>query len=257
MSQQQDEGAQPPTADAERSGREDPFQTTHWSIVLHARRSSTIESQQAMSQLCQTYWWPLYTYARRQTGDQHQAQDLTQAFFTKLLEKDYLREVNPLRGKFRAFLLTALKRFISNEWDKQTAQKRGGGQAPISLDFESADSRLRIEPAAGLTAEQCYDQQWAIALLGQIMQRLEAEFQSAGKSEQFGLLKGFIIGDHAGETYAQVAEQLNMTEAAAKKSASRMRKRYGELLREEISQTVAGPDEVQDEIRKLFAVLEL
>jgi RNA polymerase sigma-70 factor (ECF subfamily) len=233
------------------------FGTTRWSLVISAGRDSSPDSKQALTSLCETYWYPLYAYARRRVVDVDEAQDLTQAFFAELLEKNYVGSAVPDRGRFRAFLLTAFKHFLSQQWEKAKAQKRGGGRAPISLDFESAGSHFRIEPASGLTAEQSYDQQWAIALLSQIMDRLEADFEQAGKAKQFDELKGFIIGDHAGTTYAQVAERLNMTEAAAKKSASRMRRRYGELLREEIAQTVAGADEVEDEIRNLFATLEL
>ncbi len=174
-----------------------------------------------------------------------------------MLEKNYVGSATPDRGRFRAFLLTAFKHFLSKDWEKEKAQKRGGGRAPIPLDFESADSSIRIEPASGLTAEQLYDQQWAIALLGKIMEQLEAEFEQSGKTELFEELKGFIIGDHAGTTYGQVAKKLKMTEAAAKKAGSRMRWRYRELLREEIAQTVEGPAEVDDEIRNLFTTLEL
>jgi RNA polymerase sigma factor (sigma-70 family) len=233
------------------------FATTRWSVVISAGRDSSPDSKRALESLCETYWYPLYAYVRRRVPDVNEAQDLTQAFFAELLEKNYVGSAVPDRGRFRAFLLTAFKHFLAKQWEKAKAQKRGGGRAPISLDFESADSNLRIEPSSGLTAEQCYDQQWAIALLGQILERLEVEFEQAGKAKLFDLLKGFIIGDHTGTTYAQVAESLNMTEAAARKSASRMRRRYGELLREEIAQTVAGPDEVDDEIRNLFATLEL
>jgi RNA polymerase sigma factor (sigma-70 family) len=233
------------------------FATTHWSVVISAGRNSSPDSKQALASLCETYWYPLYAYVRRRVPDIDEAKDLTQAFFAALLEKNYVGSAAPDRGRFRAFLLTAFKHFLSKQWEKAKAQKRGNGRAPISLDFESADSHFRIEPESGLTAEQLYDQQWAIALLGQIMERLKVEFERAGKAKQFDELKGFIIGDHAGTTYAQVAEKLNTTEAAAKKSASRMRGRYRELLREEISQTVTGPDEVQDEIRNLFATLEL
>jgi DNA-directed RNA polymerase specialized sigma24 family protein len=233
------------------------FATTCWSVVISAGRDSTPDSKRALESLCETYWYPLYTYVRRRVPDVNEAQDLTQAFFAELLEKNYVGSAAPDRGRFRAFLLTAFKHFLSKQWEKAKSQKRGGGRVPISLDFESADSTLRIEPASGLTAEQCYDQQWAIALLGHILERLEIEFEKAGKAKLFDLLKEFIIGDHTGTTYAQVAESLNMTEAAARKSASRMRRRYGELLREEIVQTVAGPDEVDDEIRNLFATLEL
>jgi RNA polymerase sigma-70 factor (ECF subfamily) len=188
-------------------------------------------------------------------ADVQEAQDLTQSFFAELLEKNYVGAATPQRGRFRAFLLTAFKHFLAKEWEKAKAQKRGGGRAPISLDFAAADSSLRIDPAAGLTAEQFYDQQWAISLLGQIMQRLQSEFEEAGKTRLFDELKAFLIGEQAGTTYADVAQRLNMSEAAAKTAASRMRRRYRELLRDEIAQTVEGPDEVDDEIRSLFATL--
>ena len=224
---------------------------------MSAGHTSSPDSRRALESLCETYWYPLYAYVRRRVADVSEAQDLTQAFFAELLEKNYVGSATPNRGRFRAFLLTAFKHFLSKEWEKAKAQKRGGGRAPIPLDFESADSKIRIETASGLTAEQFYDQQWAIALLGLIMEQLEAEFEQSGKTNLFEELKGFIIGDHAGTTYRQVAEKLNMTEAAAKKAGSRMRRRYRELLREEIAQTVEGPAEVDDEIRNLFTILEL
>lgn len=233
------------------------FATTRWSIVISAGRDSSLESSRALESLCGTYWYPLYAYVRCRVADVNEAQDLTQAFFAELLEKNYVGSATPERGRFRAFLLTAFKHFLSKQWEKARAQKRGGGRATIALDFGSLDSSVRIEPASGLTAEQFYDQQWAITLLGQIMERLEFEFQQVGKAKQFEELKGFVIGDHAGTTYAQAADRLKMTVAAAKKAASRMRQRFRELLREEISQTVAGPDDVEDEIRNLFATLEL
>jgi len=233
------------------------FATTRWSVVLSAGRDSSPDSQRALGSLCETYWFPLYAYVRRRVPDVNEAQDLTQYFFVQLLEKDYIGSATPERGRFRAFLLTALKHFLSKEWAKAKAQKRGGGRTPISLDFESADSSLRIEPAAGVTPEQIYDRQWAIALLQQVMDRLADEFERAGKGSRFEELKAFLVGDHAGTTYSDVAERLNITEAAAKKAASRMRRRYRELLREEIAHTVSRPDEIEDELRNLFATLGL
>lgn len=237
--------------------RDGGFATTRWSVVLAAGQQSSPDSKRALESLCEVYWFPIYAYARRRVPDVNDAQDLTQAFFAELLEKNYVGSATRERGRFRAFLLTAFKHFLSKQKAKAQAQKRGGGRAPISLDFGSADSNLRIDPAAGLTAEEYYDQQWVITLLGLIMERLEVEFVRKGKSRQFAELKGFIIGDHAGTTYTQVAASLNTSESAAKKAASRMRRRYRELLQEEIAQTVASPDEVEDEIRKLFAVMEL
>jgi DNA-directed RNA polymerase specialized sigma24 family protein len=245
------------SSDLRNHGRDGGFTTTRWSVVVAAGQQSSPDSKQALESLCAAYWFPLYAYARRRAPDVNEAQDLTQALFAELLEKNYVGSATRERGRFRAFLLTAFKHFLSKQKEKAKAQKRGGGRTPIPLDFGSADSHLRIDPAAGLTAEEFYDQQWAITLLGQIMERLETEFVRSGKSRQFAELKGFIIGDHAGTTYTQVAGRLNMTEAAAKKATSRMRQRYRELLREEIAQTVASLDEVDDEMRNLFAVMAL
>ena len=233
------------------------FLTTRWSIVVSAGRNSSPDSKRALESLCEAYWYPLYAYARRRVSCVDEARDLTQAFFVELLEKNYIGTAAPERGRFRAFLLTAFKNFLSKQWQKSNAKKRGGGRAPISLDFASADLGLRIDPAYGLTAEQFYDQQWAIALLDRTMLRVQLEFEKAGKAGHFEQLKGYLVGDHAGTTYAEVATTLGMSEAAAKKTASRMRKRYRELLKQEIEETVSTPDEVDDEIRNLFATLEL
>ena len=225
--------------------------------MLTAGDRASADSRRALESLCAAYWYPLYAYVRRRVSDVNEAQDLTQAFFAELLEKNYVGSATPERGRFRAYLLTALKHFLSKQWDKARAQKRGGGRAGISLDFKDADSRYRIEPCGGLTAEQLYDRQWALTLLGQIMERLENEFVQRGKAKQFQHLSGFIIGEHSGATYRDVAAKLNITEAAAKMAAHRMRRRYRRLLREEIAQTVDGPDDVDDEIRNLFATLEM
>ena len=189
--------------------------------------------------------------------DVHEAQDLTQSFFAQLLEKNYVRQAIPERGRFRAFLLAALKHFLSKEWKKGRAQKRGGGRISMSLDFDGADSSLQFEPAAGLTAEQLYDQEWACVLLNRILNRLSLEFEEAGKATLFLELRGFLIGDHSGTTYAQVAERLKITNVAARQAVTRMRRRYRELLREEIAETVSNPAEVEDEIRNLLSVLQL
>lgn len=233
------------------------FATTQWSVVIAAGHDSSPGSREALGALCQTYWPPLYAYVRRRVPDVNEAQDLTQAFFAELLDKNYVGQAEQERGQFRAFLITAFKHFLSKEWEKAKAQKRGGGKAPIPLDFRSVDSSIRIEPASGLTAEQLYDREWAITLLRRIMERLEAEFLQADKREQFQELKGFLIGDRTGISYSETAERLGMSEEAARKAASRMRQRYRELLREEIAETVSGPEEVDNEIGKLFSSLEL
>ncbi|MEM1070076.1 MAG: sigma-70 family RNA polymerase sigma factor [Planctomycetota bacterium] len=235
---------------------EHDFRSTHWSAVFTAGQGVSSEARQALASLCEIYWYPLYAYAVRRVATVDEAQDLTQAFFTELLEKNFVGSADPERGRFRAFLLTAFKHFMAKQWQKEKALKRGGGRQPISLHFPSADSTWQIDPSDGLTAEQAYDQQWVIALLGQTLDRLQRESEHAGRGEQFAALKGFIIGNHGETTYAQIAEDLNMSAAAAKKSASRMRERYRQLLREEIAQTVSGTDEIEDEIRSLFRTLE-
>jgi RNA polymerase sigma-70 factor (ECF subfamily) len=242
-----------PTSDA--SG-DSSFAKTQWSIILKAGRRSSADSRQALQSLCELYWYPLYAYVRRRVGDRSEAEDLTQAFFAELLEKNYVATATPERGKFRAFLITAFKHFLCKEWEKAKAQKRGGGRAPIPLDFQSADHRFSIEPAAGMTPDQLYDQQWALALLDRTMERLQDDFRRAGKELQFGELKQFIVAERT-STLADVAAKLNMTVAATKMAASRLRGRYRELLREEIAQIVADRDEIDDEIRKLFQAMEL
>ena len=219
-------------------------------------RQGDAAAQRALNQLCETYWFPLYAYARRRVANVADAQDLTQAFFVDLLARQAVSAATPTRGRFRAFLLTAFQRFLSKEWEKARALKRGGGRPPLSLAFATADSAIGLEPATYLTPEQIFDQHWALAVLRQTLARLELELAQAGKQDQFDELRGFIIGDHGETTYAQAATKLHMTEAAAKKAASRLRQRYRELLRAEIAQTVADPAEVDDEIRNLFTVLQ-
>ena len=228
------------------------FATTHWSLVLAAGHGGDAESDAALERLCRRYWLPLYAYVRRRVFDVDEAQDLTQAFFERLLEKNYLADADPERGRFRVFLVTAFKHFLSKEWDKAKALKRGGGVSPISLDFAVGDSHVAIEPAGGLTADQLYERQWAITLLNRVMQRLEREFERAGKPLQFQCLKDVIIGRGEGAKYADVASELGMTESAARMAVSRMRRRYRELLRNEIAQTVLSPEDIDDEIGFLF-----
>ncbi len=232
------------------------FATTHWSLVLQANRASD-SATAALQTLCERYWYPLYAYVRRRGFDSHAAQDLTQAFFARLLEKNSLAAASPDRGRFRAFLLTSLKNFLTNEREKNQAQKRGGGQRPLSLqvNMEAAESRLPWEPASTLTAERLFEQQWALQLLELVMTRLQAEQKAAGKTAAFGLLKDALTGGGDRLPYPAIAAELQISEEAARQAASRMRKRYRELLREEVSQTVATAADVDEEIRSLFQVL--
>lgn len=232
------------------------FATTHWSIVLRAGKNSD-SATAALQTLCERYWYPLYAYVRRRGFASPEAQDLTQEFFARLLEKNSLAAASPERGKFRAFLLTSLKNFLTNEWEKGHAAKRGGGQRLLSLqlDLDSAESRLNLEPAHELTPDRLFERQWAMLLLEHVMQRLQAEQIAAGKEKQFELLKDALIGGADRLPFPTIAAELQISEEAARQAASRLRKRYRELLREEVSHTVATADEVDEEIRSLFQVL--
>ncbi len=232
------------------------FATTRWSMVACAGQNSSPDSQRALADLCEAYWVPLYGYIKRRVNNDAEARDMTQAFFTELLEKKLIGDADPSRGKFRSYLLGSLKHFLSHQWEKANALKRGGGKAPISLNFASADSSIKIEPVDGLTPEQIFDRDWAMTLLSQIMERLKSEYVDSGKAELFAHLKPLLIGSPSGNTWGHVAERLQMTEAAAKMVRSRMRKRYREILRQEIADTVSKPEDVDDEIRNLFRTLQ-
>ena len=231
------------------------FATTHWSVVLAAGHRSSSNSDQALAELCRTYWYPLYAYVRRRVEDAHEAQDLTQEFFARLLEKEYLKDVDPERGKFRSFLLAAMRHFLSKERDRARAQKRGGGRAPISLDFQAAEDRYRLEPADALTPERLYQRRWALTLLDQVVARLQQELAAAGKPALFERLKVFLTSKQDSPPYRRVADQLGMTEGAVRVAVHRLRRRYRELLKEQIAQTVGSPEEVDDELRELFAAV--
>lgn len=231
------------------------FQTTHWSLVLRAGHREDRDADAAMAALCQRYWFPLYSYVRWRVADVHEAQDLTQEFFARLLEKEYLAVADPQRGKFRCFLLASLKHFLANEWNRAHAQKRGGHARHLSLDLGSGESRLNLEPAHALTPERLFERQWVLTLLDLVMTRLQEEYQTQGKAPQFERLKDVLTGDGERLPYSALAVALGMSEDAARQAASRMRKRYRELLREEVAQTLAEPGNVDDEIRSLFEVL--
>lgn len=222
------------------------FEATRWTIVLAAGRTPSPQAARALDDLCRTYWYPLYAYVRRRGYGAHEAEDLTQDFFARLLAKNYLADVNRERGKFRSYLLASLKHFLANEWDKANAKKRGGDQTFVSLD---ADTRYRRDPMDELSADKLLDRQWALALLDQVLARLEAETDA----KQFAALKRFLTADKSAIPYAEVADKLRTTEGAVKVAVHRLRKRYRTLLREEIAHTVASPAEVDEEIRHLFA----
>jgi len=235
--------------------REPIFATTHWSVVVQAGRPDSPEAARALAELCGVYWYPLYAYVRRQGFDVPAAQDLTQDFFAKLLEKNYVGIADRKRGKFRWFLLTAFKCFLANEWDRARAQKRGGGARALSFDEMTAEERYRHEPADVLTADQIYDRRWALDLLDRARRRLREEYEVAGKAERLTHLEPFLSGETSPNHYAQAALQLGLSEAAVRQEAHRFKKRFGQLLREEVARTVAQPDEVAEELRYLIDVV--
>ena len=234
------------------------FPDTHWTLLLKKEggdKESTVIVNRRFDSLCTGYWYPLYAYVRRTGYDLHDAEELTQEFLTQLIEKDYLKDVNRQRGKFRSFLLVAMKHFLSKQRERARAKKRGGGRVPISLDFRDAESKYKLEPADELTPERLYERRWALTLLDQVIGHLEREFVDAGKLATFEHLKGFLTGGRDSPPYRQVAEELAMTEGAVKVAVHRLRRRYRELLKEEIAQTVVEPEEIEDELRALFAAV--
>ena len=221
-----------------------------------ARGDLTLHGSDALAELCRTYWYPLYAYVRRSGRDRHQSEDLIQEFFARLLAGNSLGGVDRAKGKFRSFLLAALKHFLANEWDRAQAQKRGGAQIPIALDGLSADTRYRLEPADDRTPDKVFERQWALTVLEQALARLKNEYTDAGKSGLFEELKGFLTGDGQGEAYSAIAGRNGMTQGSLKVAVHRLRRRYRALLREEVAQTVSDPKEVEGEIRALFAAFQ-
>jgi RNA polymerase sigma-70 factor (ECF subfamily) len=231
------------------------FATTHWSVVLAAGRPKSGSYQQALETLCQTYWFPLYAYLRRHGCNSHQAQDYTQAFFTTILDKGGLSLADPKRGKFRSFLLASLKHFLSNERARNRAKKRGGGKKALSLDFKNAESQYALEPRDELSPEKLFERSWALTILDRTMARLRAEAVSTNKQKLFERLKPYLTAGKGSAPYRDVAEDLGITEGAVRTAVHRLRKRYRELLRDEIAQTVTSDDQIDEEIRDLFTAL--
>lgn len=231
------------------------FATTHWTVVLAAGRSNSREADVALEELCRTYWYPLYAYVRRQGHSREDAEDLTQGFFARLLEKNYLEGVTSDGGKFRSFLLVALKRFMANEWDRANRQKRGGGVLPLSLDWQDAESRYQIAPVDNLSPDKLYDRAWAVIVLERVITRLRDESGTEGKAGQYEKLKPFLMMGKSEIPYAQAAAELKMSEGAVRVAVHRLRKRYRELLREEIAQTLSNPAQADEEMQALFSAL--
>ncbi len=230
----------------------DIFATTHWTVVLAAGRRSTPQSDRALEELCRAYWFPLYAYVRRRGHTKEDAEDLTQAFFVRFLGKNYLEGLSAERGRFRAFLLASLKHFLANEWDKSRRQKRGGGEMPLPLDWQTADTQVQIAATAEPSPDQAFDREWAVTLLAKVIERLNAECATEGKAKQFEQLKAFLTVDRDDLSSADAARALGLDEVAVRVAVHRLRKRYRQLLRDEIAQTLADAADVDEEMRALF-----
>ena len=231
------------------------FVTTHWSVVLSASDVDSAKGVEALEKLCRAYWYPLYAYVRRRGKSPPDAQDLTQEFFTRLLTRHWLAQADQAKGRFRSFLLTALERFMANEWDKARSLKRGGHIRFVSLDWAAAEKRYGCEPQDPLTPEQTFERRWALTLLDQVLEKLQAEYDHQGKAELFAALKSSLVGKLPSLPYAQLAQSLHLGAGAIRVAVHRLRHRYRELLRAEIAQTLASVEDVDGEMRHLFKVL--
>jgi RNA polymerase sigma-70 factor (ECF subfamily) len=231
------------------------FVTTHWSMVLRAGQENSTCAQEALANLCQVYWYPLYAYVRRRGHSPEDAQDLTQEFFVRVLERNWLGNADREKGRFRSFMLGAMSHFLADQWDKSRAQKRGGGILPIPLEFEAAEMRYSHEPADRTTPEQSYERQWALALLEGVLNRLGKEYKQEGQEELFVMLSPCLVGERTEQPYAELAKRLGVSEGTVKSAVYRLRQRYRQLLNADIASTVANPAEAEDELRHLFQVL--
>lgn len=245
---------EPQDLPASDSGRRGTFVTTHWSVVAAAGGNDSVDARDALEHLCRTYWYPLYAFVRRRGYGPEDAQDLTQDFFSRLLEHRWVQVADPAKGRFRTFLLTALTRFLANEWDKATARKRGGGHELVPFDTAMAESRYQAEPTR--SADQLYDRQWAITLLESTLSRLGDECRDSGKTAEFETLSPWLTSARGEVDYPGIASGLGITEVAARQALHRLRKRFRELFREQILQTVSSPGEADQEIRHLLSALE-
>jgi RNA polymerase sigma factor (sigma-70 family) len=230
----------------------DIFATTHWTVVLAAGGESTPQAARAVEELCRTYWFPLYAYVRRRGHTREDAEDITQAFFARLLEKNSFASLDSERGKFRAFLLASLKHFLANERDKAHTLKRGGGIVPLSLDWQTADTQFQVADHSEPGPDKAFDREWALALLAKVIGRLEMECRSEGRAELFNQLKSFLTLDAHGSAHREAAARLGMEEGAVRVAVHRLRKRYRQLLRDEVASTLADTAGVDEEMRALF-----
>ena len=232
------------------------FPTTQWSRVVTAASRDASGAREALSSLCQAYWYPIYAYVRHRGHAPEQAQDLTQDFFAYILEHDLIAKADPTRGRFRAFLRTVCARQLAAHHERQNTAKRGGGMFLLSIDPCDAESRYTLEPAHELTPERIFDRTWALTLLCRVVERLRREYDNAGRSDRFEELLTLLTRNAASDSYAEIARRLGTTEGTVRVAVHRLRTRYGLVLREEIAATVGDQDQIDDEIRALFTALE-
>jgi len=231
------------------------FRTTAWSVVLAAARNPTSESRNALASLCQTYWSPVYAFIRRNGHTRDQSEDLTQAFFALLMEKHFLRDVDRQRGRFRSFLLTAVKHFLANEWDRAHAVKRGGRHLHLTIDVLQAETWYAPAAVDDTTPERLFERRWALSLIDHVMTRLRAEYTAAGKGEQFDQLQMLLTPGEEDARYETVAAAMGVSAGALRMSVHRLRRKYRQVMRAEIAETVSTPEEIDQEIRFLLSVL--
>lgn len=237
------------------SGVADPrFTTTHWSVVRRAGQAHQADADEALGRLCQDYWYPLYAYVRRRGYPVEEAQDLTQEFFARLIAKAYVQQADRERGRFRTFLLTALSHFLANEWDKRQTVKRGGRADFVSWDAIRAEDQYRGEPTCEVTAEKLYDRRWALALIEGALEALRQEYRGDGREQWFEALEGYLADDRRDAPWAELGARLGLSEGAVKMRVQRLRRRFGELLRDRVAQTVAGPEQLEAEMQYLLGV---
>jgi RNA polymerase sigma-70 factor (ECF subfamily) len=234
----------------------DYFATTRWTLVTHAARRDGPQAEQALEELCRTYWYPLYAYVRRRGHSHEDAEDLVQSFFARLIQKDSFDGLDAEKGKFRAFLLAALKHFLANEWDRAHRQKRGGDAVFVSLDWKDADSRYQIDPPDHLSPDKLYDRAWAMVLLEHVIALLRAECAAEGKLAHFEQLKPFLMLGKGAISYAEAGAALGLAAGAVRVAVYRLRRRYRDLLRDEIVQTLVNPAQAEEELRTLFSAFE-
>lgn len=241
-----------PASHASSAAAGDIFATTRWTVVLAAGQRATPQSEHALEELCRSYWFPLYAYVRRRGRSREDAEDLTQAFFERFLTRNYLEGLSAERGRFRAFLLASLKHFLANERDRAHRQKRGGDAAHLSLDWSTADTQFQLASTAEPSPDRAFDREWAIALLGNVVERLRSECLAEGRGAQFEELRVFLTAGKGAMSHAEAAGRLGMEETAVRVAVHRLRKRYRALLRDEIVQTLADPAQLDEEMRALF-----